>query len=212
MYADGRDACYPGRQVLYELLLRRYNQRIFRVVRSVIPNDLEAEDVLQDAWVHAFEHLDQYAARASFATWVTRIAFYEALGRIRKQSRLTALESSDGSIMPQVEQRASKLRDPEQQAMLGELGHLLESAVDRLPATYRSVFVLRGVENLSTAETAGCLGLSEEAVKTRFHRSRALLKRDLEDRIGQAATQAYAFQGARCDRVVATVLRLIAGR
>ena len=198
-----------GERALYELLMRRYNQRVYRVVRSVLTNDLEAEDVLQEAWVRAYEHLDQFDGRASISTWVTRIAFYEALARVRKNKRWMPLEGAEGNIMPEAERQAPKTETPEAQAMRAELGRLLQTAVDGLPATYRSVFVMREVEQLSTAETADCLGLSEEAVKTRLHRSRALLRRDLEGRAGSAIAAAYSFLGVRCDRSVARVLERI---
>jgi RNA polymerase sigma-70 factor, ECF subfamily len=189
-----------GETHLYELLMRRYNQRVFRVIRSVIPNDADAEDVLQEAWVRAFEHLDQFEGRASFSTWVTKIAFYESLARARKSAHLAALDENHGENMD----------DPEKQAMRGELGRMLQSAVDRLPTSYRSVFVMREVERMSTAETAECLEISEEAVKTRLHRSRAMLRRDLEERMGPALAEAYAFLGDRCDRVVAAVMQRVA--
>lgn len=162
------------------MLMCRYNQRLFRVIRSVVPNEGEAEDVLQEAWVRAYEHLGQFEGRASFSTWVTRIAFYEALARTRKAKRWVALENSGGESMAEADRRQSESETPEAQAMRGQLGQMLEAAVDGLPEAYRSVFVLREVEQLSTSETAECLELSEEAVKTRLHRSRALLRRELE--------------------------------
>src|SRR5215813_8765144 len=200
-----------GETGLYELLMRRYNQRLFRVIRSVVTSDSEAEDVLQEAWVRAFEHLDQFEGRASFATWVTRIAFHEALARTRKSKRWTPLENPGGEIMAEADHRQTTTETPEMQAMRGELGRLLHAAVDALPEAYRAVFVLREVEQLSTSETAECLELSEEAVKTRLHRSRALLRRELENRLGPAIAEAYAFLGTRCDRVVARVLERIGG-
>jgi RNA polymerase sigma-70 factor, ECF subfamily len=197
-----------GEQALYELLMRRYNQRLYRVVRSVVRDDAEAEDVLQDTWVRAYEHLGQFEGRASFATWVTRIAFYEALARVRKSKRWTPVEDESGEILPAVE-RETRVETPEAEAMRGELGEILRSAVDALPDGYRTVFVLRAVEQLSTVDTAESLGLSEEAVKTRLHRARALLRRGVEERMGPALAGAYAFMGARCDRTVASVLERI---
>src|SRR6185312_11436344 len=132
-----------GEQHLYELLMRRYNQRIFRVVRSVISNDADAEDVLQEAWVRAFEHLRQFEGRSSFSTWVTKIAFYESLARARKSAQFTSLDENHGEDMD----------SPEKLAIRDELGKMLQSAVDLLPPTYRSVFVMREVERMSTAET-----------------------------------------------------------
>ena len=199
-----------GETPLFELLMRRYNQRLFRAIRSVIVADADAEDVLQEAWVRAFEHLDQFAGKAAFSTWVTKIALYEAFGRVRKGKRFTALENDDGEIMAEAQRGMTNTDDPEKQAMRGELGQALQLAVERLPETYRTVFVLREVERLSTIETAECLNLSEEAVKTRLHRSRALLRRDLETQMGPALSETYAFMGHRCDRVVAAVMERIA--
>jgi RNA polymerase sigma-70 factor (ECF subfamily) len=198
-----------GETGLYEMLVRRYNQRLFRVIRSVVINESEAEDVLQEAWVRAFEHLDKFEGRASFSTWVTRIAFHEALARTRHSRRWRPLENTQGEIMAEAEHRQTTSETPEVQAMRGQLGHMLQTAVDTLPEAYRSVFMLREVEQLSTSETAECLELSEEAVKTRLHRARALLRRELENRLGGAIADAYAFLGTRCDRVVARVLERI---
>ena len=198
-----------GETGLYEMLMRRYNQRLFRVIRSVVTDDSEAEDVLQEAWVRAYEHLSQFEGRASFSTWVTRIAFHEALARKRNSKRWTPLENSGGEIMAEVDRRQTTSETPEISAMRRELGRTLQAAVDKLPETYRSVFVLREVEQLSTSETAECLELSEEAVKTRLHRSRALLRGELEKLLGPAVGEAYAFLGARCDRIVSRVLERI---
>lgn len=198
-----------GETSLYEMLMRRYNQRLFRVIRSVVMNEGEAEDVLQEAWVRAYEHLGQFEGRASFATWMTRIAFHEALARTKRAKRWVALENPGGEIMAEADRRQSESETPEAQAVRSQLAQMLEAAVDGLPDAYRSVFVLREVEQLSTSETAECLELSEEAVKTRLHRSRALLRRDLEDRLGPAIPEAYGFLGARCDRVVRRVLERI---
>jgi RNA polymerase sigma-70 factor (ECF subfamily) len=194
---------------LYELLMRRYNQRVYRVVRSVLVTSEEAEDVVQEAWVRAYEHLDQFEGRASFSTWVTKIALYEALARARKNKRWIPLEDTERDMMAQRERRQPQAETPEAQAMRAQLARMLEAAVDELPQSYRSVFVLREIENMSTAETAECLNLSEEAVKTRLHRSRALLRRDLEGRVGPAIAEAHAFMGTRCDRTVARVLERI---
>lgn len=200
-----------GETGLYETLMRRYNQRLFRVIRSVVADDSEAEDVLQEAWVRAYEHLDQFEGRASFSAWVTRIAYHEALARSRNSKRWMPLENPDGGIMAEANRSQTTAETPETQAMRAQLGRILQAAVDALPKTYRAVFVLREVEQLSTSETAESLELSEEAVKTRLHRSRALLRRELEECLGSAVTGAYAFLGARCDRIVASVLERICG-
>ncbi len=179
------------------------------MIRSVVSSDADAEDVLQEAWVRAFEHLDQFAGEAAFRTWVTKIALYEALARLRKGKRFAPLEDDDGEIMAEAQRGMTNADNPERQAMRAELGQTLQSAVDRLPETYRSVFVLREVERLSTSETAQCLSLSEEAVKTRLHRSRAMLRRDLEAWMRPALAEVYSFMGHRCDRVVAAVMQRI---
>ena len=210
--AEVVDRVRAGETGLYEILMRRYNQRLFRVIRSVVTNEGEAEDVLQEAWVRAYEHLGQFEGRAGFPTWITRIAFHEALNRTRKSKRWTPLEDPQGVIMPEANRRQTTSETPEALAMRGQLGQMLQAAVDALPETYRSVFVLRAIEHLSTGETAECLGLSEEAVKTRLHRSRALLRRELEDSMSPAIAEAYAFLGARCDRTVARVLERIRAR
>jgi RNA polymerase sigma-70 factor (ECF subfamily) len=195
-----------GETALYEALMRRYNQRLFRAIRSVIRDDAEAEDVLQDAWVRAFEHLAQFEGRSSFSTWITKIAIYEALGRVRKAKRFSALDEGGE------EMHWHSGDNPEQTALRGEIGRALQAAVDALPANYRPVFVLREAEGMSTAETAECLGLTEEAVKTRLHRSKAMLRREITERIGPAVAQVYAFLGVRCDRVVAGVMRRVRQR
>ncbi len=188
-----------GEASLYEVLMRRYNQRLFRVTRAILRDDSEAEDVMQDAYVRAFEHLSGFAGEAKFSTWLTKIAVHEALHRLRKRARTRDLES----IMSTA---ASKERSPELQSYDRELRAALERAIDRLPDGYRTVFVLRVIEGLDVADTAAVLELGLEAVKTRLHRARALLRRDLQHRAGIEASRAFSFAGDRCDRVVAGVL------
>src|SRR5437773_4844882 len=188
-----------GETSLFELLMRRYNQRLYRITRAIVGDDREAEDVTQDAYVRAFEHLDQFADRARFSTWLTRIAVHEASARLRRQSRLIDIEES----MPTL---ASAAAGPEQRAADHELGQAIEEAVDALPEVYGSVFMLREGEGLSTAETAACLDINAETVKTRLHRARVLLRNHITARIGVAAREAFQFAGARCDRTVAAVM------
>ena len=139
----------------------RYNQRLFRVIRSVLGNDAEAEDALQEAWVRAYEHLNQFEGRAGFATWITRIAYHEALARTRSSKRWRPLENSGREIMAEADRRRTTSVTPESEVMRGELGHLLQAAVDSLPDTYRSVFVLRGsraLEHHRNRRMPGTLG------------------------------------------------------
>jgi RNA polymerase sigma-70 factor, ECF subfamily len=193
-----------GETALYEILMRRYNQRLYRVARSILRNDAEAEDVMQDAYVRAYQHLNQFAGEAKFSTWLTKIAVYEALARSRRAARY-----SDGEVMAKI---TADTPDPERQAYDREVRTVLEGAIDALPEPYRLVFVLRSVEGLSVAETAGCLEIGVEAVKTRLHRARSLLRKDLEQRAGLVTAQAFPFHLSRCDRVVAGVFRKIASR
>ncbi|HET8647976.1 MAG TPA: RNA polymerase sigma factor [Vicinamibacteria bacterium] len=194
-----------GESALFEVLMRRHNQRIYRAARAIVRDEAEAEDVMQQAYVNAYTHLDQFAERARFSTWLTRIATYEALARLRRRSRLTEIEAMTESAeaVPALAERGPS---PERQAFLGELRSTLEGSVDALPEAYRSVFVLRDVEGLSTAETAECLGLSEDVVKTRLVRARAQLRRKLAEQMGAGARDIFTFPAPRCDRVVAGVL------
>ena len=196
-----------GEVALFEILMRRYNRRLFRVIRSIVTNDLEAEDITQDAYVRAYEHLDQFEGRARFSTWLTKIAIYEAYARLRRNDsqKLDSISSLGGQ---ELEVKA-KGRDPEQQIYDGELKMVLEKAFDSLPDDYKSVFMLREIEGMSTAETAECLGISEDNVKIRLHRARGFLQRELYSLAGANANVAFQFLGARCDRVVAKVLERI---
>lgn len=197
-----------GDTALYELVMRRYNQRLYRVARAILRDDAEAEDVMQDAYVRAFEHLDQFAARAPFSAWLTRIAVHEALARRRLRNRSQQLEDAeqDGEFLMTM---ADSSPDPEQMASSAEMGRLLEDAVLGLPEQFRAVVMLRDVEELSTSETAAALDLSEENVKVRLHRGRAMLRSWLVARVGAEARNAFPFMGVRCDRVVSNVfLRL----
>jgi RNA polymerase sigma-70 factor (ECF subfamily) len=196
-----------GRRDLFEVLIRRYNQRLYRVVRGVIRGDeAEIEDVMQQAYVNAYLHLDQFAGRASFATWLAKIALYEALSRARRLGRTVSLdEAVENGVEDIVDRMQAHTPDPERQAMTGELRDVLEGAIDELPPAYRSVFVMREVEGLSTAESAEILGVREEVVKTRLHRARGMLREELFDRVGASSSEAFTFHASRCDRIVARV-------
>jgi RNA polymerase sigma-70 factor, ECF subfamily len=188
-----------GDEALFEALMRRYNQRLFRVARAVVKDDAEAEDVMQHAYVQAYAHLAQFEGRARFSTWLTRIALYEALARVRRSRRTPA--------GPDPEEAArSRGPSPEEQMAQAEARALLESTIEALPPAYRAVFVLRDVEGMDTAETAECLEVSADVVKTRLHRARALLREALLERAGVATSSAFSFHLERCDRVVSAVL------
>jgi RNA polymerase sigma-70 factor, ECF subfamily len=191
-----------GDRALFEILMRRHNQRLYRTARAVVKDEVEVEDVMQQAYINAFTHLHQFEERSQFSTWLTRITLNEALGRRRKmRPSEDARESMDTIRSPQP--------DPERQAYAEELRRVLEDAVDTLPDSYRTVFMLRDIEGLSTQETGDGLGLGEEAVKTRLHRARAMIRQAVTARIGEVASGTVQFQAPRCDRVVAAVLAKI---
>lgn len=194
-----------GDTALFEILMRRYNQRVYRTARAILRDDAEAEDVMQEAYVRAYAHLDQFEGRASFATWLTRIAVHEALARARRRGRHASLDEET-----MTEEQSAALPQPgpgpEEQLAGRELRSVLERAIDGLAPAYRSVFMLREVEGLTTSEAAACLEVSEEVVKTRLHRARGQLRRTILDNLGSATSQAFPFGFQRCDRVVAAVL------
>jgi RNA polymerase sigma-70 factor (ECF subfamily) len=198
-----------GNTALFELLMRRYNARLYRAARAITRDDREAEDVLQQAYVNAFSNLRQFRGQAQFATWLTRITINEALARVRRRGRYEPFDDDLSNVETFMPWNA--LPDPERQAFTGELRELLEGAIDSLPDGAREVFVLRDVEGLSTAETAASLDVSEDVVKTRLSRARAALRRSLLERVGATAPDAFRFYRPRCDRVVAQVLARIAG-
>jgi RNA polymerase sigma-70 factor (ECF subfamily) len=198
-----------GERALFEILMRRHNQRLYRAARAVLKDEHEVEDVMQQAYFNAYTHLHQFAERSQFSTWLTRIALNEAFARRRKIHATGALWDTGSDLEEQRGDRMDTLTssqpDPERQAYAQELHRVLEEAVDSLPETYRTVFMLRDIEGLSTSETGEGLGLGDEAVKTRLHRARAMIRRSVTARIGDAAAGAFQFHAPRCDRVVAAV-------
>jgi RNA polymerase sigma-70 factor, ECF subfamily len=195
---------------MFELLMRRYNERVYRAARSIVRDEQEAEDVMQQAYVNAFTHLRQFNGSAQFSTWLTRIAINEALARVRRRGRYEAFDDDLSNVEPFMSSNPAP--SPERQAFAGELRGLLESAIDTLPDGMREVFVLRDVEGLSTFEVAESLGVSEDVVKTRLSRGRAALRRELLERTGATAPEAFRFYRPRCDRVVQNVLARITGQ
>lgn len=198
-----------GEQALYEILMRRYNQRLYRVARAILRDDGEAEDVMQDAYVRAYQHLAEFAGRAKFSTWLTRIAVHEALARSRRRERLQPLDKLDDCSGAAVRDVISITPSPEHCAHAREISAVLERAILRLPQDYRMVFTMRELQEMSTAETAECLNLSEENVKVRLHRARALLRKSLYAEAGTTTAQSLLFHAVRCDRVVNEVLHRI---
>lgn len=197
-----------GQTALFEVLMRRHNERIYRAARAILRDDLEAEDVMQQAYVNAYAHLRQFDRRAAFATWLTRIAVNEAITRLRRRGRYTPMETDDSATADQT-RGVSAPPTPEHAAYANELRHLLEAAVDRLPDGSREVFVLREVQGLTTTETAQVLGIADDAVKTRLSRAKRTLRQALTAALGDAGRGAFAFEQTRCDRIVAAVFARI---
>lgn len=198
-----------GHTAMFELLMRRYNERVYRAARAIVRDEEEAEDVMQQAYVNAFTHLAQFTGAARFSTWLTRIAVNESLARVRRRGHYETFDDERSTAEPFMSRNAPD--SPERQAFTGELRGLLEWAIDALPDGMREVFVLREVEGLSTADVAESLDVSEDVVKTRLSRGRAALRRLLMERTGATAPDAFRFYRPRCDRVVARVLARIAG-
>jgi RNA polymerase sigma-70 factor, ECF subfamily len=193
------------------LIMQRHNRRLFRVARSVLHDDAEAEDVVQEAYVRAFTHLDGFRGEAQISTWLTRIALNEALGRLRRRRTMVGLKDID-AISDQGEARVIYLpsarqdSDPEAEAARSQVRRLLERAVDELPVSFRMVFVLRDIEEMSTEETASHLGLRPETVKTRLHRARRLLRQSLDRTLSSAVSDTFPCAGVRCARITEAVL------
>jgi RNA polymerase sigma-70 factor (ECF subfamily) len=190
-----------GDAALFEILMRRHNQRVYRAVRAVLRSDEEVEDVMQQAYLNAYQHLGQFAGDARFSTWLTRIAVNESLARRRKRT----FELDEAVTMNLVDETP----DPERQAAASELREVMEHEVAALPDSFRVAFVLRDIEGLSTAETAESLGVTEDLVKTRLHRARTMLRDNLYRRAGVSMESLYTFGNSRCDRVVAAVMAKI---
>lgn len=197
-----------GDTALYEILVRRHNQRLYRTIRAILRSDNDVEDVMQLAYVDGYRHLDQFKGQAKFSTWLTRIAVNRAIRRGHGDRRQLELVSGNHAVA--IEHTRAPGLDPEHSMYGHELNALLESMIDDLPDPFRVVFVMREVEGLSTAETAASLSINEDTVKTRLHRAKRLLRDQLDRRLGPAAAGAYPFHLSRCDRVVGGVMAKIA--
>jgi RNA polymerase sigma-70 factor, ECF subfamily len=193
-----------GEPALFELLMRRNNARLYRAIRAVVHDEDAVEELMQQAYLLAFAKLQQFAGRSGFSTWLIRIGLNEALQKVRHDRRWPVV------AVDQLDEEGSMGEEtslgPEQQLGRAELARVLEQLVDGLPPLYRTVFVLREVEELSTGETAEALGLSEDVVKQRLFRARQTLRRALERSTGETLRELYPFEARRCDRVVAGVL------
>jgi RNA polymerase sigma-70 factor, ECF subfamily len=192
----------------FEALMRRYNRMLFRTARAILRDDAEAEDALQEAYLQAYRSLASFRAEAKLSTWLARIVANEALMRRRKQTRRAEILPMQSADTAQVEQVMETDSDnaPDTRAARGEMRRLLEAQIDALPETYRTVFMLRAVEELSAEETAAVLEIPPATVRTRLFRARSLLREALAQKIDLACEDAFSFAGERCDRVVAGVL------
>ena len=198
-----------GDTALYEIIMRRYNQRLYRVARAILHDDAEAEDVMQDAYVRAYQNLHQFAGRAPFSAWLTSVAVHEAIRRLHLRNRNLQLDDTEHNGEP-VMNMVETSPDPEKTASAAELSQLLEQALLGLPEQYRTVVMLRDVEEMSTSETAAALDLTEDNVKVRLHRGHAMMRGWLFSRVGTSAKNAFPFMGVRCDRVVLGVFTRLA--
>ena len=194
-----------------ELMMRRHNRLLYRTARSILRNDAEAEDCVQEAYLQAFRSIGGFRAEAKLATWLTRIVINQALGKLRKGKKDDANVSLDNVLdldgrLLGAEATLSESEQPDGAAMREEMRRRLEHHIDQLPPAFRTVFVLRALEELSVEETAASLGIPAATVRTRFFRARSLLRQALESDVDVALGGAFGFEGARCDRIVAAVL------
>ncbi len=200
------DRVLAGDVQAFELLMRRNNQRLYRAIRSLVSDEDEVEELMQQAYVLAFTRLGQFGGGARFSTWLLRIGLNEALQRLRRDRKWPR-------VAPEVlEEEPSMTATPEQGLARAQLNHLLEQLVDDLPESHRTVLVLREIQQLSTAEVADLLGLTPDNVKQRLSRAKAMLRAALEERTGNTLAELYPFEAPRCDRVVAGVLARLSDR
>jgi RNA polymerase sigma-70 factor (ECF subfamily) len=206
-----------GDQAAFVTIMRQHNRALYRAARSITQDDAEAEDAVQETYVRAYQALSGFRADATLRTWLTRIVINQAFERLRKRRREVGTTSADNIVDLETHLDASHVErsvvdTPERSAMRAEMRRLLEAKIDELPAAYRTVFMLRGVEELTVEETAECLGIPSATVRTRFFRARALLRQSLATEVTTAFDEAFAFAGERCDRIVRCVLQRIESR
>ncbi|MDA8109347.1 MAG: RNA polymerase sigma factor [Betaproteobacteria bacterium] len=200
-----------GEHDAFAQIMRRYNQRLFRTARAILRDDAEAEDALQEAYVHAYRALPGFRGEAQLSTWLVRIVANEALGRLRTRQRgaqVIALGADADIAETQMDE--SQETQPDHAAERAQSLRLIEAKIDALPEAFRAVFVLRALEELSVEETAAALDIPAATVRTRYFRARALLREALAREFDLALQDAFGFAGVRCDRIVARVLARLA--
>ncbi|MEH2592686.1 RNA polymerase sigma-70 factor (ECF subfamily) [Bradyrhizobium sp. AZCC 1721] len=189
-------------------IMQANNRRLYRLARGILRNDGEAEDVVQEAYVRAFTHLENFRGDSSLSTWLSRITMNEALGRLRRQRPTVELDSlPQGALEAQIIQFPLATDDPEKSMAQREIQHVVEHAIDELPEAFRLVFITRVIEGMNVEETAEILGLKPETVKTRLHRARTMLRDIVENKIGPVVMEAFPFAGRRCERLTEAVLK-----
>jgi RNA polymerase sigma-70 factor (ECF subfamily) len=193
----------------FRTIMQTYNRRLYRIARSILRNDSEAEDVVQEAYVRAFTHLETFRGDSSLATWLSRITMNEALGRLRVRRPMADLAACEaqGPEAEIIQFPHSARSDPEKAMAQRQLLQLVEQATDRLPEVYRTVFIMRVIEGMSVEETAEFLEIRPETVKTRLHRARRLVREQLDEQIGPVLMDAFPFAGKRCERVTELVMK-----
>ena len=209
---DLATATARGDHGAFETLMRRYNGRLFRIARAILKDDSEAEDALQDAYIRAYRHIGDYRADAQLGTWLTRITINQALMRLRKQKRDRVVVPFDSDQTAggddEVADRISE--SPSSATLRGEIRQILERRIDELPVAFRTVFVMREVEDMTVQETADCLALPPATVRTRLFRARTMLREALERDLDSVTVDIFGFAGERCDRIVDRVLSRVA--
>jgi RNA polymerase sigma-70 factor (ECF subfamily) len=200
-------AARQGSAAAFATLMQRNNQRLYRLARGVLRDEAEAEEAVQEGYLRAFAHINEFKGEASVGTWLARIVVNEALGRLRRRRKTVELAALDESTVAHgTTAPISSEPSPEHAAARGEIRRLIESAIDALPPPFRTVFMLRAVEQLSVEETAACLGVARETVKTRFHRANRLLRQRLHTQLASSLDDVFPFAGARCKRMTKTIL------
>jgi RNA polymerase sigma-70 factor (ECF subfamily) len=197
---------HRGEPDVLSALMRQHNRRMFRIARSILRNDAEAEDIVQDAFVKAFTELDTLREPASVAAWLARITANLAISRVRLLKRRGRIVLADGELEDRPDNMETDQHTPERLSAMGDVRRLLEGAIDRLPDGFREVFMLRVVEHMSVEETASTLGVLAQTVKSRLHRAKAMLRSDLEEHLTAVSLTAFPFGGASCQRVTNAVL------
>jgi RNA polymerase sigma-70 factor (ECF subfamily) len=198
------------RETAFEAVMRQHNGRLFRVARAILKDDTEAEDALQDAYLEAYRHLGEFRGDAQLSTWLTRIVVNQSLMRLRRQKRERVVVPFDGpEEREEVDVADENAELPSSAAMRAEVRRVLERRIDELPVAFRTVFVMREVEDMTVDETAECLGIPPATVRTRLFRARSLLRTALARDVDSATVDVFGFAGARCDRIVAAVLSRI---